>query len=498
MAGQSNATGGDGIPTGPRASDDRVNSVDFQNIINGAIPTYSSTRLPCVDFVHMEESTKSAPFGNYAWYWGAFGDSIVKNQNVPVLIFNSGWTATGAFNWKQSIDTSATTLSAYGYEFPKGLPFGHLRLAINNYIAQQGCRAVLWMQGETDNFVNRSREDYRNDLREVIQASRDLSGKSKLAWVVARTSRFPVESVPRNWQPVIDAQNDIIGLPTPVSGFALSDVFSGPETDSYFGPQYRFDNIHFSGEGLLKIAQLWGNSLTPSFFSTESTPYLATPPPSVTVTCGGANTVSLNAPSGWTVYQWVDGSCNTILNANQQWVTGAGTYRLKVKDSFNNVVFSPTVVVPELSELLVNSQSNSPITSNSDIRLTASSGDACSYLWSGPQGFSSTLASPTIPIASTENAGQYQVTVTDTYGCQAQSSVNISVIEQLQSAKSGNWASPDTWTCNCIPTLGTDVILYNGHTVIIDGANVSAKSLQFNGGSLQFSNNGNLATNISN
>jgi hypothetical protein len=198
------------------------------------------------------------------------------------------------------------------------------------------------------------------------------------------------------------------------------------------------------------------------------------------------------------VYQWVDGSCNTILNANQQWVTGAGTYRLKVKDSFNSVVFSPTVVVPELSELLVNSQSNSPIASNSDIRLTASSGDACSYLWSGPQGFSSTLASPTIPIASTENAGQYQVTVTDTYGCQAQSSVNISVIEQLQSAKSGNWASPDTWTCNCIPTLGTDVILNNGHTVIIDGANVSAKSLQFNGGSLQFSNNGNLATNISN
>lgn len=498
VAGQSNATGGDGLPNGPGATDDRVNSVDFQNIVNGVIPTYSASQLPCVEFVHFEAPTKAAPFGNYAWFWAAFGDSIAKNQNVPVLMFNAGWSSTGVLNWKQSIDISATTVSPFGYEFPAGLPFGHLRLAINNYIAQQGCRAVLWFQGESDNYLSRSREDYRNDLREVIQASRDLSGKSKLAWVISRTSRFPVESINRNWQPVIDAQNDVIGLPVPVPGFALPDVFSGPETDVYTGTQYRIDEIHFTGEGLTKMAQVWSNSLTANFFSTESTPYVATPPPSISVTCAGSNTVSLNAPSGWTAYQWVDGSCNTVLNSNQQWVTGPGTYRLKVKDAFNNVVFSPTIVIPELPVLSVNTQSNSPVSAGSNINLTASSETACTYLWSGPQGFSSTLASPTIALAGPENAGQYQVTVTNTYGCQAQSAVNITVVDQIVSAKSGSWESPDTWTCNCIPTAETGVVLNDGHTIMIDGANVSAKSLQFNGGSLQFSNNGNLATNVAN
>ena len=191
VAGQSNATGGDGLPNGPSATDDRVNSVNFQNFNpnNGTIQPYSSVQLPCPEFVHLDAEVKTAPFGNYAWCWGIFGDSLARKLNVPVMIFNAGWAGSAMFNWQESIDPNATTVSTFGNPYPAGLPFGHLRLALNYYIAQQGYRAVLWHQGEADNFIENSREGYRNGLRSIIQASRSLSGKPNLAWVVARASR---------------------------------------------------------------------------------------------------------------------------------------------------------------------------------------------------------------------------------------------------------------------------------------------------------------------
>ena len=96
VAGQSNVTGGDGLPNGPSATDDRVSSVNFQNLNpnNNTIPPYSNVQLPCPEFVHLDDFVKTAPFGNYAWCWGIFGDLITQRLNVPVLIFNAGWSGT--------------------------------------------------------------------------------------------------------------------------------------------------------------------------------------------------------------------------------------------------------------------------------------------------------------------------------------------------------------------------------------------------------------------
>lgn len=41
------------------------------------------------------------------------------------------------------------------------------------------------------------------------------------------------------------------------------------------------------------------------------------------------------------------------------------------------------------------------------------------------------------------------------------------------SIASGNWHTKSTWDCNCIPTLGDDVTIANGHTVTLDGNGVS-------------------------
>ncbi|MCF2444356.1 T9SS type A sorting domain-containing protein [Dyadobacter sp. CY345] len=351
VAGQSNATGGDDNPNGPGSTDDRVNSVNFQNFnANGysGIAPYSELKLPCPEFVHLDAETKTAPFGNYAWCWGAFGDKMVQKLQVPVMIFNAGWSSTGIKNWQETINPNGVTTSEFSYTFPTGLPFGHMRVTLNNYVAQLGVRAILWHQGETDNLANRTRVDYLKDIRDVIQASRDLSGKSNLAWVVARVSRFNVGGSTRTWQPVIDAQNDVIGIGSNGAdpAYKLPGVFAGPETDPFYDINYRRDQVHFSGPGLISLADWWAEKLNTDFFA-QSTPYSATPPPNVSVFRSETADVTLNAPNGWLNYNWLSANnCNNTLSGNQQWTSSSGDFKLKVTDNLNNTVFSPALRIP--------------------------------------------------------------------------------------------------------------------------------------------------------
>lgn len=494
VAGQSNATGGDGLPNGPSATDDRVNSVNFQNYNpnNGTIQPYSNVQLPCPEFVHLDAEVKTAPFGNYAWCWGIFGDSLARRLNVPVMIFNAGWAGSAMFNWQESIDPNATTVSTFGNPYPTGLPFGHLRLALNYYIAQQGYRAVLWHQGEADNFIENSREGYRNGLRAIIQASRSLSGKPNLAWVVARASRMTKDGVSRLWPPVIDAQNDVSGGNGNDPNLVLPQVYPGPQTDPLEGPAFRTsDNIHFTGNGLVALAQVWVSSLNNTFFA-NSQPYLPTPPPQVLAQCGGTNALTFQAPGGWASYQWHPvNDCNQTLNANQTWTATTGTYRLKVKDALQNTVLSPVLAVPISTAAEVSASGSATVSQGSSISLTSSSSNACAFAWTGPAQYTSTSQNILIPEATPSQSGTYTVSATNAYGCQAQSSVAVQVVSTVESVASGNWGSTATWSCGCLPTSFTDVKINAGHTISI-GVPAKAKNLLFQNGSIQYQSGGSL------
>jgi hypothetical protein len=358
VAGQSNATGGDSNPNGPGAQHDQVNSVNFQNLNSGTISPYPSLELPCPEFVHLDASVKTAPFGNYAWCWGSFGDKIYEKFRVPVMIFNGGWSSTGVENWKQSIDPNATPTSAFGYVFPAGLPFGHLRIALNYYIAQLGVRAVLWHQGETDNYIEQPGDNtynrYLSNLWDVVNATRSLTGKNNLAWMVARASRFTVAGATRVSANVVNAQNELIN-----NDGAYPHVYQGPETDPYYDINYRGDEIHFRGDGvtqspdgnvysgLIYLAGFWADKVTADFVN-QSEPYTATAPPAVSaVYSSGGSQITFTGPSisPGGQYNWLGIDCNQVQNTSQQWSVGPGTYKLKVVDANRNTVFSPQLYV---------------------------------------------------------------------------------------------------------------------------------------------------------
>jgi hypothetical protein len=339
VSGQSNISGGDNNPTGPGASEDAVSSVHFRTNIE----PYNNLQVQYPVYTHLDQNTTTAPFGNYAWCWGYFGDRMVKKLNVPVMIFNAGWSGSSIANWQQTIPPDGKTIAWFGYEYPAGLPFGNMRIALNHYIAQLGVRAILWHQGESDTKTETSRESYRNDLREVIEACRDLSNKPNLSFVVSRASRYSfkkegdIADVSYTSADVIAAQNDIIGIPD--ATYKVPYVFEGPPTDDYYDNRYRSDQVHFSGAGLDSLAKFWSTHLNDQFFA-DAVPYPAITPAEVTIT---GNT--LHAADGWNSYTWLSNvtDLNAVASTSQQFPATPGIYHLKTVDSFTNTVYAPAV-----------------------------------------------------------------------------------------------------------------------------------------------------------
>ncbi len=76
----------------------------------------------------------------------------------------------------------------------------------------------------------------------------------------------------------------------------------------------------------------------------------------------------------------------------------------------------------------VMASSNSPVCIGGTIQLTGLADNATSYHWTGPNGFSSSEQSLSIPNATPAMAGDYTLTVTSSYGCSSSATVTVSVI----------------------------------------------------------------------
>jgi gliding motility-associated-like protein len=103
----------------------------------------------------------------------------------------------------------------------------------------------------------------------------------------------------------------------------------------------------------------------------------------------------------------------------------AGLYQLAVTNS-NGCSNTTNVSIIVNSNPIATASNLGAVCANGTISLNAGGGST--YSWSGPNGFTSTLSSPTIPNAGTSLAGQYSVTVTNiTTGCLAKAVTNVTV-----------------------------------------------------------------------
>ncbi|WP_373330893.1 sialate O-acetylesterase [Salmonirosea aquatica] len=327
IAGQSNVQGLSETP-GPAATDDRVNYIVYDNTVNSLFDP------PAPTFAHLESTVTVGPRGQTAWCWGMLGDQLTRKLNVPVLFINTAWEGTSVQNWAESAAGKPTKNAYGGFPYPAQMPYGNLLISTHHYVHQLGVRAILWMQGETDNFpLHTSATAYQQDMQFLINKLSSDTGK-RINWVISRTSRAQNTDSNQSTtsQAVLNGQNAVLNT-------AFNSTFPGPETDNYYVP--RPDGTHFKGqEGLRVLADLWNNSLNTTFFSTI-TPVLPTAAPSLTTSCGPDNaTVSLSLPEGYSSYSWSTGQTGKSIA-----ITSPGTYRAVLKDVYGNAILSPAVTL---------------------------------------------------------------------------------------------------------------------------------------------------------
>ncbi|MBD2700233.1 DUF11 domain-containing protein [Spirosoma sp. BT702] len=242
VAGQSNNYGG--FQRVQSSVEDRVSSIDIQ------LDSISDQLLP-LRFSNISYGTAIGP-SQPPHLWGMLGDKLVQRLNVPVMFLGASLGATSSSQWQQSAAGNIGTT-------PQTSVYRQLGTVLLHYVSRTGARAVLWHQGESDNFSDQP--TYYNNIQYVIQKSRQQVHGNQLPWVVSRASYILGQTNPA----VIAAQNQLIAN--------VPSVYAGPSTDDILGPTYRPDDIHMKGPGLIEFTNRWDQSLSASFFQ-NAVPYL--------------------------------------------------------------------------------------------------------------------------------------------------------------------------------------------------------------------------------
>ena len=154
-------------------------------------------------------------------------------------------------------------------------------------------------------------------------------------------------------------------------------------------------------------------------------PQITTEPISQTVCLGSTANFNVSATGTNISYQWRIGTVNLVDGGN---ISGTSTSTLTMNPttlldvaSNYNVLVSGTCSTPvnsldaALTITLIPSvliSSDSVLCLGSDLQLTASFIDGATYAWTGPNDFSSTFQSPTIPDAGQIQSGTYFLSVT--------------------------------------------------------------------------------------
>ncbi len=262
-AGQSNSWGGS-FALG-QATDDRVSIVASANWMNGP-GVFDESQLPLTfsaATLGLSATAGMAP-GTPLGVWGALGDWLVQRLGVPVLFFGSAHPSTRSTDW---FATATGTENAGNGYYTQNAPYRSLGAAMAHYLKRTGVRAVLWHQGESDNYY-RTMLQYIDQIGAVIAKTRAQSGFSTLGWVVARVSYMPasVDSlVYTNHETdanIIAAQDFLASQP---------NNWPGPATDGMVYPGYRAEDgarIHFGNADCPAVANVWSAALSASFFST--------------------------------------------------------------------------------------------------------------------------------------------------------------------------------------------------------------------------------------
>lgn len=411
VTGQSNAQGFQDLGAAG-ATDDRVNCVDYDNFTANTLAD-----PPAPKFQQLSAASLIGPRGQSAWCWGILGDLIARQYNCPVLFINTAWAGTTIRNWTESADGKTTKnifrIGTPDENFPTGMPYGNLIIALRYYCSLFGLRAVLWQQGETDNVpLNLGRQEYSTLMQYLINKTRADTDRYP-AWILARSS-YNQGKVSSN---IVQAQTDVINVYN-------NNVLPGPFTDNIQNPRPG-DDVHFGGDGLRQLAQAWYNSMGPVFFA-SSLPLLPQAQPVITTTCAGnGSAVTLRLSDGYSSYNWRSGEKTQSIT-----VGTPGVYRATLKDTKGNTFLSPSIeitnpILPSAPTITlgrtpsISAAGDQQVCSDSVLTLVANAPTNNRLVWN------TGAVNRTLSVGA---AGAYTVQAVNLFGCRSAISTPVNLV----------------------------------------------------------------------
>ena len=167
--------------------------------------------------------------------WALLGDLLVKKTGVPVGFVCVGVGSTAVQFWT-----------------PAGKGYSRLKQALA-LVGPNGCRAVLWHQGESDSNQGTPAEKYAEMLGATIAQSRKDAGWD-VPWGVAEASFNPAPEVTAEKQAAIAEGQKMVTATVP-------GVFQGPTTNGFRELGFLSDKVHFNAQGLAAHAKGWADAL---------------------------------------------------------------------------------------------------------------------------------------------------------------------------------------------------------------------------------------------
>ena len=168
------------------------------------------------------------------------------------------------------------------------------------------------------------------------------------------------------------------------------------------------------------------------------TPNVVANPVTQTICSGPISTIALTGNVSGTLYIWTRDNTSNVtgipasgsgdINGTLTNTTNtAQTVTFMITPAANGCSGTPitATVIVNPTPIVTATATPNPVCSGGTLSLGTIAG--ASYLWSGPNGFSSTIQNPTISNIQTNQSGTYSVTVTSSAGCTGTGSVSVTV-----------------------------------------------------------------------
>lgn len=158
--------------------------------------------------------------------------------------------------------------------------------------------------------------------------------------------------------------------------------------------------------------------------------------------CEGLTLNLVGGPAGMTTYAWTgpNGFTSAVQNPTINNVTAAaaGIYSLVVTNASGCTSVAATTTVIIYAAPVASAANNGPMCEGGTLNLYGLPAGATSYLWTGPNGFTSAVQNPVIANVTAAATGDYVLVVSNAFGCQDYAVTSVTIYAKPATTASNN------------------------------------------------------------